>query len=69
MKTIVVGYDGTQPSDLALERVAELGPLLQAKVIVASVETPVATEAALAGGAYFPAAPVVDVDLQTREHE
>ena len=67
MKTIVVGYDGTEASELALERVAELAPLLQAKVIVTSVETPVPA-AALADG-YLPPAPVPDVDLDVERQE
>jgi nucleotide-binding universal stress UspA family protein len=69
MKTIVVGYDGSEASDLALERVAELAPLLQAKVIVTSVETPVAT-AGLAD-AYLPPGPLGDVefDVERQEHE
>jgi nucleotide-binding universal stress UspA family protein len=67
MKTIVVGYDGTEASELALERVAELAPLLQAKVIVASVETPV--PAAALADAYLPPAPVPDVDLDVERQE
>ena len=71
MKTIVVGYDGSEASDLALERVAELAPLLQATVIVTSVETPVAT--AGLSDAYLSPAPLGDVELdverQQRERE
>ena len=67
MKTIVVGYDGSEASDLALERVAELAPLLQAKVIVTSVETPVAT-AGLAD-AYLPPAPLADVEFDVERQE
>ena len=67
MKTIVVGYDGTEASELALERVAELAPLLEAKVIVTSVETPV--PAAALGDGYLPPAPVPDVDLDIERQE
>src|SRR5688500_7137925 len=63
MKTIVVGYDGSEASELALDRVAELAPLLQAKVIVTSVETPVITD-----GGLVPA-PTVSVDLELHERE
>src|SRR6187401_2539421 len=66
MKTIVVGYDGTDASDLALERVAELAPLLKATVIVTSVQTPVIADDGLAGGRYVVPAPMVDVELQER---
>jgi nucleotide-binding universal stress UspA family protein len=66
MKTIVVGYDGTDASDLALERVAELAPLLKATVIVTSVQTPVIADDGLAGGRYGVPAPMVDVELQER---
>jgi nucleotide-binding universal stress UspA family protein len=68
MKTIVVGYDGSEASELALERVVELARALKAKVIVTSVETPVATEAALAGGGSLLPVPVVDTELQQRKH-
>lgn len=37
MKTIVVGYDETDPSKRALERTAELADMFGAKVIVTSV--------------------------------
>jgi nucleotide-binding universal stress UspA family protein len=64
MKTIVVGYDGSEASQLALDRVAELTPLLQAKVIVTSVEMPVVVDSGL-----MPAPAVnVDLDLHEREH-
>ena len=67
MKTIVVGYDGTEASELALARVAELAPLLQAKVIVTGVET-LAPAAALADG-YLPPAPIPDVELDVERQE
>ncbi|MBA2383250.1 MAG: universal stress protein [Actinobacteria bacterium] len=63
MKTIVVGYDGSEASDAALDRVAELAPLLQAKVIVTSVEMPVVTN-----GGLVPA-PAISVDLELHERE
>src|SRR5688500_3577689 len=67
MKTIVVGYDGTEASERALERVAELAPLLEAQVIVTSVETPVPA-AELADG-YLPPAPMPDVELDVERQE
>ena len=64
MKTIVVGYDGSEASRLALDRVAEWAPLLQAKVVVTSVEMPV-----VADGGLMPApAANVDLDLHERQH-
>jgi nucleotide-binding universal stress UspA family protein len=65
MKTIVVGYDGSEASQLALARVAELAPLLQARVIVTSVETPVVTD----GGLMPAPAGNVDLDLDFHERE
>ena len=37
MKAIVVGYDGTEPADRALERAAELAEMLGSKLIVTAV--------------------------------
>jgi nucleotide-binding universal stress UspA family protein len=68
VKTIVVGYDGSEASELALERVAELALALGAKVVVTSVETPVAPEAALAGGYGVPAT-AIDVEGQQQARE
>ena len=68
MKAIVVGYDGSAAAELALARAAELAPALEAKVIVTSVETPVASGADVTGGTLLPA-PVVDAELQEHVRE
>jgi nucleotide-binding universal stress UspA family protein len=41
MKEIVVGYDGSQESDRALDRAAELAQALSARLVVVSVTQPV----------------------------
>ena len=64
MKTIVVGYDGTDASDAALDRAAELAPLLQARVVVTSVETPIVTDGGLVPAPAFG----LDLELHEREH-
>jgi nucleotide-binding universal stress UspA family protein len=68
METIVVGYDESEAGDLALARVAELALAMHATVVVTSIETQVAAQAALAGG-YAVAAPIIDVELQEQERE
>lgn len=61
MKTIVVGYDGTDPAKRALERAAFLGEKLGAKLVVTSVAEPVAVaeDAFVPGDAIGLAAPAI----------
>lgn len=49
MKTIVLGYDGTEPAERALVRAAELARAFDAKVVVTSV-APLLVGAAAARG-------------------
>ena len=49
MKTIVVGYDETEPAKRALERAAELAEMFDAKLIVTSV-APILVGAVRSGG-------------------
>jgi nucleotide-binding universal stress UspA family protein len=56
MKTIVLGYDNSLESYRALERVAQLAPLLGARVLVASF-APALQPAAHGIGPYDPADP------------
>jgi nucleotide-binding universal stress UspA family protein len=69
VKTIVVGYDGTDPSKRALERAAEYARAFGAKLVVTSVAeppTPVPGDALVPGDAMGYAAPAV-VPVPDRE--
>jgi nucleotide-binding universal stress UspA family protein len=56
MKTIVVGYDGTEASDRALERAADIAGAFGSTVVVTSV-SPVMTGTAHGGGSVDPTDP------------
>src|ERR687887_33383 len=64
MKTILVGYDGTEASDRALGRAAEVAEAFSAKLIVASVSNladvaaPVPTYEPLAPAMIQPSGPI-----------
>jgi nucleotide-binding universal stress UspA family protein len=57
MKTIVVGYDDTEPARRALARAADLGEAFGAKIVVTSVTPPSATGAARGFGPVDPTDP------------
>jgi nucleotide-binding universal stress UspA family protein len=61
MKTIVVGYDGTEPAKRALARAAELADKLGTKLVVTTVAEPVAMaeESYVPGDAIGLAAPAI----------
>lgn len=56
MKTIVVGYDGTEASERALGRAGDLAVAFGSSVIVTSV-SPIMTGAAHGGGSFDPTDP------------
>jgi nucleotide-binding universal stress UspA family protein len=57
MKTIVVGYDESEPAERALQRAAEIAEALSARLVVVSVsESPVEPELAPAAVGPIPAA-------------
>ncbi|HVR13838.1 MAG TPA: universal stress protein [Gaiellaceae bacterium] len=56
MKTIVVGYDGTEASERALTRSGDLATAFESSVILMSV-SPVMTGAAHGGGSFDPTDP------------
>jgi nucleotide-binding universal stress UspA family protein len=65
MKTIVVGYDGSIPARVALERAARFAEAFGSKVIVATVEELLPADAGLAVGG-LSAIPVDHVPGQER---
>lgn len=66
MKTILVGYDGTEPSKKALARAAEIAKALGAAVHVTSV-TPVLVGGPRSMGPYDPADPPAEHTKQLEE--
>ena len=61
MKTIVVGYDGTEASERALSRAGDIAAAFGSSVIVTSV-SPVMTGAARGGGTVDPTHPPEKTD-------
>ena len=72
-KTIVVGYDGTSPAELALRRAAEYARAFAAKVVVVSVAAPQPLAEVGAPGAFglmpYAAYPVGDRDQVVERDE
>jgi nucleotide-binding universal stress UspA family protein len=77
MKTIVVGYDGTEPAERALARAVELAQAFGSKVVVADVVTPQPVEPVTGAFGLMPYGvrtaaldvPVVDDELWRRHRE
>jgi len=78
MKTIVVGYDGTEPAEHALARAVELAQAFDSTIVVADVVTPQPVEPAVGAFGLMPYglgttaafdAPVVDEELWRRHRE
>lgn len=78
MKTIVVGYDGTEPAEHALARAVELAQAFGSNVVVADVFTPQPAEPAAGAFGLVPYglgttaaldAPVPDEELWQRHRE
>lgn len=63
MKTIIVGYDGSSESELALERAAEFARAFSAELVVTSVLRPFATPAPVLplGGVALPPAGIEEL--------
>jgi len=68
MKTIVVGYDETEPAKRALERTAELAQAFGAEVVVTSV-APVPAVSTRGGGAIDPTDPLERHEEELRQAE
>jgi nucleotide-binding universal stress UspA family protein len=66
MKTIVVGYDESEPARRALERTAQLATAFGSKVIVTSVARALVPAASHGLGPMDPVDPVEDHDEQLR---
>ena len=66
MKTILIGYDGTETSKHALKRAAEIAKPLGAKIVVTSV-APMLVGTPRGAGPYDPADPPSAHDAQLHE--